>query len=537
MSHGTRIRVPIHLQLAFCALIVLFAFTLGAAPAKAEGPNFSGSGPNITVQIEGLDGTVVEKRQVSLDYNKFSPPPPWPGSSAPANSIAAAIETALNDTYGAPPVGGWWDRSNFVSTIKSETLIWPQYWAFFTNNIYGNKGAMDGGDQWGLDYGDNLLISGGGSVGEWPDPSRPAKLPVDLNGTGIDSAAAVPVNTPFPVEVQAWMPQNEDTDMPPGPSERQRASWPIPGEDFTVVAMPAGTVYNSDTVGDVELGTATTNAQGEAEMTIEQTGEVLVKAVRENETASFGGSPLGEQGRSPAHQVCVYNLNSGDCDTPVFNPASSLDVGEATVNGVGAPASLQVGAPNAPNTVTGVRVFGPDASDFLVSAGNCVDELVAEGASCLITVRLAPTATGARSATLRVKSDSESLPRDIALTGTGVEPGPTPPTGSARLNLSVSPAKRRVRRGGKVTVTVRVTNTGDAVAGDVIACLRPPNGFNVGRLCRKRVSLAASSEATFTYNVRANRKAALGKFRNVQIRATANGLPLTTRQIRLAARR
>src|SRR5690606_28993125 len=159
---------------AILSTLAMAAAMSGATPAQAA------SGPDISVQIEGESATVVEKRPVSLDYNKFSPPPPWPGSSAPANSIGAAIETALNDAHGAPPAGGWWDRGSFVSTIMGETLIWPMSWSFWTNRTFVNKGVMDGGDRWGLDYGDVLLISAGGSLGEWPDPTRPERLPGDL---------------------------------------------------------------------------------------------------------------------------------------------------------------------------------------------------------------------------------------------------------------------------------------------------------------------------------------------------------------------
>lgn len=511
-------------------VVALIAIAAVAIPGFAQ----AASGPNVTVQIEGVEATIVEKRDVVLDYNKFSPPAPWPGSSAPANSIGAAIETALNDTYGAPPTNGWWDREPFVSEVKGETLIWPKYWAFFTNNIYGNKGAMDGGDQWGLDYGDDLLISGGGSIGEWPEPSRPERLPVDLTSPGIEGAASVPVNTPFPVEVTAWMPQGEDTDMPPGPSVRQRASFPFPGNDFTVVAMPNGTLYDRNTVSGLEIGKAKTNSNGKGTLTISETGEALVKAVREDSSAAFGASPLGAQGRSEAHEVCVYELDTGNCDTPVLS-ATTIDAGEAAVDSVGRPAKLEVSAPNLGNTVSWVRVLGADAGDFLVSAGNCVDEYTVQGSSCPITVRLAPTAEGARSATLRIKSSTESLPRDVSLTGTGTA-GPTP-SGTPALSVRTNPTQARIRRAKAIQVTVRTTNNGDATATNVVTCLRLPNGFRAGRTCAKQPRLGVDATAAATFSVRATRQAPLGPLRNAQVRSTADGVGITTTQMKLGARR
>ncbi len=524
MSKFSRIAAAILSTLAMAAAV------FGAAPAQAA------SGPDITVQIEGETATLVEQRPVSLDYNKFSPPAPWPGSSAPANSIGAAIETALNDTYGTPPTGGWWDRGSFVSTIRGETLIWPQSWSFWTNRTYGNKGALDGGDQWGLDYGDDLLISGGGSLGDWPDPTRPERLPVDLTGTGVEGPATVPVGTPFSLRVTSWMPQEGDTDLPPGPSERQRASHPIPGEDFTVVAMPGGTTYDRDTVGSVAIGSGRSDAGGRATISIDQPGPALIKAVREDAGATFGSSPLGAQGRSAAHPVCVYELNSGACGTPVFSPAATLDAGQAEVGSIGSVESLAVAATGAPSTVSGVRVLGPDASDFIVSAGNCVDEPIGAGSECQIRVRLAPTAVGSRSATLRVASSSESIARDIALAGTGTK-ATSPSVDPPRLSLKVSPNRVRVRRGKAVKVSATVRNTGSGRADDVLVCLRVPAGFATGGSCGKRASVAAGSSAKLTFRVRATRRAPLRRIRKLHFRTTANGVGITRATARVAARR
>ena len=302
------------------------------------------------------------------------------------------------------------------------------------------------------------------------------------------------------------------------------------------LAEPARSLYDSTTVGGVEIGTAKSNSAGDATLSINQTGEAWVKAVRENSDAAFGASPLGAQGRSEAHEICVYDLNSGDCGTPVFTPASSVDAGQAPVGGVGSPVSLDVAAPNHANEVTRMRVFGPDASDFLVSAGNCVDEFVGQGDSCQIKVRLAPTVEGERNATLRVVSDSESLPRDISLTGVGIA-GTNPSTGSAKLGVRVNPGKARVRRGKTVKVTVRTTNTGDAPADNVLTCLRVPSGFRSGRLCGKRAKLAAGKTVSFSFTVRAKRKAPLGALRNAQARSTADGLGITTARMKLGARR
>lgn len=78
-----------------------------------------------------------------------------------------------------------------------------------------------------------------------------------------------------------------------------------------------------------------------------------------------------------------------------------------------------------PITVGSVSVTGADAGDFLVDRSNCADAL-AQGASCALRVSFAPSAPGARTATLTVSDD---LWQSVSLSGVG-GPLPTGPTGA-----------------------------------------------------------------------------------------------------------
>ena len=69
-------------------------------------------------------------------------------------------------------------------------------------------------------------------------------------------------------------------------------------------------------------------------------------------------------------------------------------------------------------TGSGIVIAGTDLVDFFISANTCGASL-APGASCQVTVRFTPTATGARSATLNFNDDGGASPQTVALSGSG----------------------------------------------------------------------------------------------------------------------
>ena len=74
-------------------------------------------------------------------------------------------------------------------------------------------------------------------------------------------------------------------------------------------------------------------------------------------------------------------------------------------------------------TIGGIQVIGPGASAFGF-ANECVSPLAA-GASCTIHGHFAPTATGARTATLTIVDNATGSPQAISLIGTGITPSAT----------------------------------------------------------------------------------------------------------------
>lgn len=70
--------------------------------------------------------------------------------------------------------------------------------------------------------------------------------------------------------------------------------------------------------------------------------------------------------------------------------------------------------------ITGIAAGGTNAADFTV-ANNCGATLAA-ARSCTITVRFAPTASGARAATVSIRDSDPTSPQSVVLAGTAIAP-------------------------------------------------------------------------------------------------------------------
>lgn len=95
---------------------------------------------------------------------------------------------------------------------------------------------------------------------------------------------------------------------------------------------------------------------------------------------------------------------------------------------------------NGPLAVTGLAFTGSDAGDFLIGSSTC-GAPVAPGSSCQVTVRFAPQAQGARSATLQISSNNVGGPVLVTLSGTGgqLPQGPTGQTGATGATGATGP--------------------------------------------------------------------------------------------------
>lgn len=101
-----------------------------------------------------------------------------------------------------------------------------------------------------------------------------------------------------------------------------------------------------------------------------------------------------------------------------------------------------------------VSITGPDAADFAVEWGNCENNLMGPSNSCGMGIRFRPSATGVRTASLVVQSDSAAGPIVVPLSGVGLH-GPQMTLDTAQALLG------NVALGGSAQHTFTVTNTGD----------------------------------------------------------------------------
>jgi len=101
-----------------------------------------------------------------------------------------------------------------------------------------------------------------------------------------------------------------------------------------------------------------------------------------------------------------------------------------------------------------VSITGPDAADFAVEWGNCENNLMWPNNNCGMGIRFRPSATGVRTASLVVQSDSAAGPIVVPLSGEGLH-GPQMTLDTTQALLG------NVALGGSAQHTFTVTNTGD----------------------------------------------------------------------------
>ncbi len=104
---------------------------------------------------------------------------------------------------------------------------------------------------------------------------------------------------------------------------------------------------------------------------------------------------------------------------PVALSPASLSFGSQTLNTTSSSKTIKLqNVGTAVITISSIAIAGTNAGDFS-ETNNCGSSLAA-GASCAISVKFKPKATGARSASVAVKDNAAGSPHTAALSGTGV---------------------------------------------------------------------------------------------------------------------
>lgn len=175
-------------------------------------------------------------------------------------------------------------------------------------------------------------------------------------------------------------------------------------------------------------------------------------------------------------EYSLFNL-SNDGGAPTMTPASA-DFGSEPVGFTSAVKSFVWKN----NSIFAVSLLSLSASsDFAVTSNSCGS--VAAGATCQVDVVFKPTALGARTGTLTVKSSANTLTG--TLTGTG-----TPPITSSTTSLTFG----NVDVGATASQTVSITNT--APAAVPVPALTTTGDYSFTTTCAS--TLAAGSSCTIS---------------------------------------
>ena len=134
-------------------------------------------------------------------------------------------------------------------------------------------------------------------------------------------------------------------------------------------------------------------------------------------------------------------------------------------------------------TLNGLSVTG----DFSKSS-TCTSTL-APGASCIISAKFTPTASGTRTGTLSITDDAPGSPQMISLTGTGTVVSLSPSTlnfGSVKVGTSSS------------TQTITLTNVGTVTLNLTRNVIQGPNKGDFSKTSTCGMSVAAGGNCTIT---------------------------------------
>jgi hypothetical protein len=125
-----------------------------------------------------------------------------------------------------------------------------------------------------------------------------------------------------------------------------------------------------------------------------------------------------DSARTAAHATCEALAAVGTPCPPKVSP-TSLNFGTVSLGTTSAAQTVTVtNDTNSTLTFSGVAIVGADHGDFGLASNTCVGNLAANG-SCAIGVTFTPTATGSRTADLKISDNGTNSPQIVSLKGTG----------------------------------------------------------------------------------------------------------------------
>ncbi|MGA2983069.1 MAG: choice-of-anchor D domain-containing protein, partial [Terriglobia bacterium] len=193
---------------------------------------------------------------------------------------------------------------------------------------------------------------------------------------------------------------------------------------------------------------------------------------------------------------------------------TSVSTAGVTISGASVTFNNQVvGTTSAPQTITltnsgsatlniaSVDVTGPNFADFLLT--NDCGNSVAPGANCIVSATFTPSATGSRSASVKITDNAAGSPQTVALSGTGIAPAFTPSTaslefGSQLVGAPSAAQTETVTNSGTANLTISTATIGGANASDFAISKDTCSGSTVisGSTCAVGVTFTPAASGT-----------------------------------------
>jgi Pectate lyase superfamily protein/F5/8 type C domain/Abnormal spindle-like microcephaly-assoc'd, ASPM-SPD-2-Hydin len=285
--------------------------------------------------------------------------------------------------------------------------------------------------------------------------------------------------------------------------------------------LPPSSAWNTRTetlsVLDSTNGTSYSQIVGSAGYTFNpSTGNTVTISLPSGTSAqyvelSFTGNTGWSAAQLSEFEVFPGGGGTGPTGSPLTASPTSLSFGSVTTGSTSAAQTVTVTNPGGiAASVSSVSVSGP------FSQTNTCGGSIAAGASCTVSVKFAPTASGAASGTLSVASSAPSSPLTVALTGTGV-------SGAAALTASpTSVSFGSVAVGSTSSAqTVTVSNPGSSAAS--MSSIGVTGAFGESNNCG--TSLAAGASCTVSVSFKPT--AAGSATGTLSVNSSAPGSPLT----------
>ena len=213
--------------------------------------------------------------------------------------------------------------------------------------------------------------------------------------------------------------------------------------------------------------------------------------------------PASDISQPGSAQITAVNPNPGGASAALTLQISAASGPSAGVSSTSISFVAQAtGSSSSPQSVTlqnngtaALNISGIQASGDFGQTNNCAASLAPQ-ASCAISITFSPTVAGSRSGSVTISDDASDSPQSVALSGTGVAPDFSFPTGggsSTNTNASVS-------SGQTATYTLSISSVAGSTGTVSLTCAQVPANA-VCTINPPSLTLTAGAPVTFTVTV------------------------------------